>query len=109
MKYLQIVFWEMKSKKFKDKIIRTVGKRSSYLKTQADGLRSGSHEHSSRVKPFKSFKIEDLSVDGAWGTSKVSVGYEAGDEVTEEIRWKKVGTEWWLASPCDEEEEENDK
>jgi hypothetical protein len=37
-----------------------------------------------------------------------TVTYDAatGSSTVEEVRWKKVGTEWWLASPCDEEEDD---
>jgi hypothetical protein len=98
----------VKTKKFRTETIRTAGKIDDYLETLAAELRSGSHEHSSWVKPCQSFEIDDITVDGVWGNSKVTVTYDAatGSTATEEIRWKKVGTEWWLASPCDEEEED---
>jgi hypothetical protein len=88
--------------------VRTAGKIDDYLEKLASELRSGSYEHSSWTKPYQSFKVDDIVVDGVWGTSKVTVTYDAatGSSTVEEVRWKKVGTEWWLASPCDEEEDD---
>lgn len=89
---------------------RAAGKIESYLDKLAQELQSGSHEHSSWTQPYQSYNVEDVSVDGRWGTTKVTVTYEAatGSSSTEEIRWVKVGSEWYLASPCDEEEDGNE-
>ena len=87
---------------------RSAGKIDKYLDRLAEELRGGSHEHSSWIKPYESFKVEDVSVDGIRGTTRVTVTYDAatGSTATEEIRWKKVGSDWYMASDCDEEEDE---
>lgn len=110
-KYLKSCFWEIKTKKFRQEATRSAGKIDKYLAKLAEGLRSGSHEHSSWAKPYQSYKIEDLSVDGLWGTTKVTVTYDAvtGSTSTEEIRWKKVGSNWYIASSCDEEDDDNEE
>lgn len=109
-KYLKSCFWEIKSKKFRQETTRAAGKIDKYLAKLAEELRSGSHELSSWTKRYQSFKVDDVSVDGLWGTTKVTVTYDAvtGSTSTEEIKWKKVGSDWYMASPCDEEDEEDE-
>jgi len=98
----------MKTKKFRDEKTESAGKIDKYLDSLAQELRSGSGEHSSHVKPFQTYKVDEIAVDGVWGKSKVTVTYEAtaGSTTTEEIKWKKVGDQWYLASPCDEGDDE---
>lgn len=98
----------MKTKKFRDEKTASAGKVDKYLETLAQELRGGSNEHSSHTKPFQTYKIDEVTVKGDWGVSKVTVTYEAaaGSTTTEEIKWKKVGSQWYLASPCDEEDDE---
>jgi len=98
----------MKTKKFRDEKTASAGKVDTYLDNLAKELRAGSHEHSAHTKPHQTCKVDEVTVEGDWGTSKVTVTYEAaaGSSTTEEIRWKKVGGQWYLASPCDEEDDE---
>jgi hypothetical protein len=90
---------------------KAAGKVDDHLKKLAEELRGGSHENSSWIKPYQTFKVDDITVEGAWGTSKVTITYDAttGSTSSEEVRWKKVGANWYMASPCDEEDEETEE
>jgi hypothetical protein len=98
----------MKTKKFRDEKTASAGKVDTYLDNLAKELRAGSSEHSSHIKPFQTYKVDEVTVDGVWGTSKVTVTYDAagGSTSTEEIKWKNVGDQWYLASSCDEGDDE---
>ena len=98
----------MKTKKFRDEKTASAGKINTYLDNLAKELRGGSHEHSSHTKPHQTYKVDEVTVEGDWGTTKVTVTFKAaaGSSTTEEIRWEKVGGQWYLASPCDEEDDE---
>ena len=89
---------------------RAAGKVDDYIKKLAEELRGGSHEHSSWTKPYQTFEVDDITVEGDWGTSKVTITYDAaaGSTATEEVKWKKVGRNWYIASDCDEEDEEEE-
>lgn len=89
---------------------RAAGKVDDYIKKMAEELRKGSHENSSWVKPYQTFEVDEITVEDEWGTSKVTITYDAaaGSESTEEVKWKKVGRDWYIASDCDEEEDEDE-
>jgi hypothetical protein len=90
---------------------RAAGKVDDYMKKLAQELRGGSHENSSWIKPYKTYKVDDITLDGIWGTSTVTITYDATavSTSTEEVRWKKVSGDWYIASDCDEEEEDEGK